>query len=149
MLPVSCYNVFGNAYYSAFGSSNNIYLIIINWIVETLFLIDIVFCFTQEYLDDDTYNLVSDLPTIAKEYLKGNFIFDFFAWIPFNSIFVQNRLYRLFKLLRIPRTTQLIEVTYMKKIMNAIIDRQAEAKSKQGVERFEHKDEGFPIKKTI
>jgi hypothetical protein len=37
----------------------------------------------------------------------------------------------------------------MKKIMNAIIDRQAEAKSKQGVERFEHKDEGFPIKKTI
>ena len=105
MLPVSCYNVFGNAYYSAFGSSNNIYLIIINWIVETLFLIDIVFCFTQEYLDDDTYNLVSDLPTIAKEYLKGNFIFDFFAWIPFNSIFVQNRLYRLFKLLRIPRTT--------------------------------------------
>ena len=149
MLPVSCYNVFGNAYYSAFGSSSNIYIIIIDWIVETLFLIDIVFCFTQEYLDDDTYNLVSDLPTIAKEYAKGNFIFDFFAWIPFNIIYSEHRLYRLFKLLRIPRTTQLIEVTYMKKIMNAIIDRKLEAKSKEGHERFEHKDEGFPIKKTI
>ena len=105
MLPVSCYNVFGNAYYSAFGSSKNIYIIIIDWIVETLFLIDILFNFTQEYLDDETYILVNDLPTIMKEYLKGNFIFDFFAWIPFSMIFKPNRLFRLFKLLRIPRTT--------------------------------------------
>lgn len=123
MMPVSCYNVFGNAYYAAFGSSSNTYVIIVDWVVESLFLADIIFNFTQEYLDDETYMLVSDLPTIAKEYLKGNFIFDLFAWIPFSFIFKADRLYRLFKLLRIPRTTQLIEVTYMKKIMNAIIDR--------------------------
>jgi len=123
MLPVSCYNVFGNAYYSAFGSSNNFYIIIIDYSVETLFLIDILFNFTQEYLDDETYVIISDWPTIVKRYLKSSFIFDFFAWVPFSLIIEPNRLYRLFKLLRIPRTTQLIDVTYMKKIMNAVIDR--------------------------
>ena len=105
MLPVSCYNVFGNAYYSAFGSSTNLYIIIIDWIVEGLFAIDIAFNFTQEYIDDETYSIISDWATIAKRYLKGNFIFDLFAWIPFGFIFAPNRLYRLFKLLRIPRIT--------------------------------------------
>jgi hypothetical protein len=84
MLPVSCYNVFGNAYYSAFGSSSNTYIIVIDWIVETLFLIDIFYNFTQEYLDDETYAIVSDITTIAKRYLLSNFIFDLFAWVPFN-----------------------------------------------------------------
>lgn len=69
MLPVSCYNVFGNAYYSAFGSSNDFYIIVIDWVVESLFLIDILFCFTQEFLDDETYVIVDDLLTIGKRYL--------------------------------------------------------------------------------
>ena len=87
MLPVSCYNVFGNAYYSAFGSSNDLIIQVIDWVVESLFFIDILFNFTQEYLDDETYAIVSDWGTIAKRYLKSSFIFDFFAWVPFNMIF--------------------------------------------------------------
>ena len=128
MLPVSCYNVFGNAYYSAFGSSTDTHIIIIDWIVELLFLIDIFYNFTQEHIDDETYAIVSDITTIAKKYLLGGFIFDFFAWIPFNSIVEPNRLYRLFKLLRIPRTFQLIDVNYMKKILNAVLNRHLNSK---------------------
>ena len=45
MLPVSCYTVFGNAYFAAFGFSTDPYINILNWVVETLFLIDMVFNF--------------------------------------------------------------------------------------------------------
>ena len=45
MLPVSCYNIFGNAYFSAFGYTTNSYMKIVDWVVETLFLIDIFFNF--------------------------------------------------------------------------------------------------------
>lgn len=105
MLPISCYNVFGNAYYAAFGESDNIYMWILDFFVEFLYLIDLGFNFTQEYLDDETYVVISEFTIIAKRYLLGNFIFDFLAWVPFNAIFPPNRLFLLFKLLRIPRIT--------------------------------------------
>ena len=50
MLPVSCYNVFGSAYYSAFGSSNSLEVKIIDWVVESLFLIDILFSVVRFHL---------------------------------------------------------------------------------------------------
>jgi len=50
--------------------------------VETLFLMDMVFCFCQEYLDEETYTVQSDIKTIAKHYLKRSFIFDLLAWLP-------------------------------------------------------------------
>ena len=55
--------------------------------VESLFLLDMAFCFCQEYLDEETYTLVSDLKTIAKHYMKKSFIFDLLAWLPLEIIF--------------------------------------------------------------
>ena len=46
MLPISCYNVFGNAYYAAFGEADSIYMWILDFFVEFLYLIDLGFNFT-------------------------------------------------------------------------------------------------------
>ena len=45
MLIVSCYNIFGNAFYSAFGKSESWHFMILDQCVETLFLLDLLFCF--------------------------------------------------------------------------------------------------------
>ena len=82
-----------------------------------MFLMDIVFTFCQEYLDEETYKVVSDIKLIAINYLKGTFIFDFLAWIPFEWIFSDYhhvRLFRLLKLFRVPRLAALINVDNFK-----------------------------------
>ena len=43
MLLVSCYNIFGNAYYAAFGVPTQFYDVAIDWFVELLFLADMIF----------------------------------------------------------------------------------------------------------
>mmetsp|Transcript_38864 Transcript_38864/g.59066 ORF Transcript_38864/g.59066 Transcript_38864/m.59066 type:complete len:105 (-) Transcript_38864:301-615(-) len=45
MLIISCYNIFGNAYYSAFGVEKTLYFSILDNTVESLFLMDMIFCF--------------------------------------------------------------------------------------------------------
>ena len=76
-------------------------------------------------MDDETYIIVSDLKLICTRYLKGNFVFDFLAWIPFEIIFMDHphRLFRLFKLLRVPRLAQLIDVEQAKQIVNDIFNK--------------------------
>lgn len=84
MLIVSCYNVFGNAYYAAFGMpKDNWGLYIFDYFVEFLFLIDLFCCFVEEYKDEETFTDVSEVRLIAMHYLKGSFIFDLLAIIPF------------------------------------------------------------------
>ena len=86
MLIVSCYNIFGNALYSAFGLSDQPYFWYLDNFVETLFLFDMLFCFCQEYLDEETYTVQSEIKTIAKHYLKKSFIFDLLAWLPIDQV---------------------------------------------------------------
>ena len=81
MLLISCYNIFGNAYYSAFGYSQELWFKIIDNSIESMFLLDMIFCFCQEYKDQETFTIVSDIKTIAKNYVKGSFIFDLLAWL--------------------------------------------------------------------
>ena len=88
---------------------------------------DIVFTFCQEYLDEETYKIVSDIKLIAMHYLKGTFIFDFLAWIPFEYIFAdfhRVRLFRLLKLFRVPRLAALINVDNFKQLINEYYDKQ-------------------------
>ena len=51
-----------------------------------MFLIDFVCCFCQEYHDDETYMVVSDIKKISMHYLKSSCIYDLLAIIPFTSI---------------------------------------------------------------
>ena len=56
----------------------------IEWVTEVLFTIDLFFCFCEEYNDEETYLVISDIKKIAKHYLKSSFIFDLLAILPFN-----------------------------------------------------------------
>ena len=51
MMFISCYNIFGNAYFAAFGVPDLEAIRILNEVVESLFLIDLLLCFVQEYQD--------------------------------------------------------------------------------------------------
>ena len=55
----------------------------VEYITEILFTFDLIFCFMQEYNDTETYRAVKEIKTIAKNYLKGSFIFDLVAILPF------------------------------------------------------------------
>jgi uncharacterized membrane protein len=45
MLFISCYNIFGNAFYSAFGTPQSKGFFILDYLVECLFVLDLIFCF--------------------------------------------------------------------------------------------------------
>ena len=82
MLIVSYYNIFSNAYYSAFGIPESITLKVFDYSLEIFFLFDMICCFCQEYKDEDTYLMVSDIKKIAIKYMKGSFIIDMLALLP-------------------------------------------------------------------
>ena len=124
MLLASCINVFSQGYYSASGNPTELDARIIELITETLFSLDLLFCFLQEYNDVETYRTVREVKTIAKHYLKGSFIFDLLAIIPFYFMFDStnkieyernSRLIKLLKLLRVPRLFALLNVDKIKK----------------------------------
>jgi len=85
------------------------------------------FCFCEEYNDEETYLVVSDIKSIAKHYLKSSFIFDLLAILPFNILIARNqfesvsqyefwqRKFKILKLLRIPRLFELLNVNRVKK----------------------------------
>jgi len=53
-MVTSCYNVYGNAYYAAFGGPSATGEIVVDFIVEILFFLDMLFCFFQEYKEEET-----------------------------------------------------------------------------------------------
>ena len=127
MLFAACYNTFSQAYYAAFNRPNNMYYIIIDYSVEVLFVFDFIFCFCQEFKDEETYTIVSDIKKIAKHYMKGSCLFDLLAILPFELLFISKlsvtmdedaRLFSLLKLLRVPRLFALLNVDRIKQSIN-------------------------------
>lgn len=121
MLIVSCQNIFSNSYYSAFGLPTSMTFNYIDIFIELLFVCDLIFCFCQEYLDDTTYTIEKEFKKIAKHYLKQTFLIDFIACLPITNLFTNpsenTRLWRLLKLLRMPRLAQLLDVEKVKSII--------------------------------
>jgi hypothetical protein len=87
-----------------------------------------IFCFFQEYTDEESYSIISCPTSIIMHYLKGNFIFDFLAWIPIDFLLFETglidvadypnlHLIRVLKMLRIPRLTQLLDVENFKQLI--------------------------------
>ena len=123
MLVAACYNTFTQAYYAAFGFSESFLNLWLDYTIEFLFTLDFIFCFCQEYKDEETYTIVSDIKKIAKHYLRSSCVFDLLAIIPFELIFNDptvsdqkdtSRMYRLVKLLRVPRLFELLNVDRFK-----------------------------------
>ena len=83
MLFASCENTFSQAFQAAFGTFESEYINNLEiYFIEGLFLFDLIFCFFQEFKDEETYTIISDVKKIAKHYLRGSFIFDLLAIIP-------------------------------------------------------------------
>jgi hypothetical protein len=108
VLTIVCvFNVYSNAFYAANGLPHNTMIDnLIDISIEMLFLLDIFFNFFLSYKDEETFEIDVSFLSIAKRYLKKSFFFDFIAWFPIEYIFhnvEKIRIFRLLKLLRIPR----------------------------------------------
>lgn len=57
---------------------------IANYVVDFMFLLDIINIFNSAYYDED-FNLVTSRKIIAKEYIAGWFLVDFFAIVLFDQ----------------------------------------------------------------
>jgi hypothetical protein len=53
-----------------------------------MFFFDMIFCFFQEFQDQETFVMVSEFKIIAKRYAKKSFFFDLIAWIPIDLFFI-------------------------------------------------------------
>ncbi|XP_033641645.1 potassium voltage-gated channel unc-103-like [Asterias rubens] len=61
-------------------------LVVLDLIVDVMFIVDIFINFRTTFIDDVKGEVVSDPPKIAKHYLKGWFVIDVLAAIPFDLI---------------------------------------------------------------
>ena len=75
-------NTVCQAYYAAFGLPTDEAEIALDYAVEALFWLDFLFCFCQEFVDEKSFMVVSDLKAIAKHYLRGSCLYDLLACIP-------------------------------------------------------------------
>ena len=129
----SCYSIFTNAYFAVFGLPMKPVEIIGDSIVEAVFWLDMIFSFFEEYLDEETYLIVTDFKSISRHYVRSVFLFDFTACFPIEYLFSARwetgprvglagsnklRLLRVLKLLRIPRLSQLLNVEKFKELLN-------------------------------
>lgn len=85
-----------------------------------MFLFDMIFCFFQEYIDAESFHKVTNFKIIAKRYARKSFVYDLFAWLPIDMFFKREGVYlfRLLKLLRIPRLFELLDVEKFKQVLN-------------------------------
>lgn len=90
---------------------------VLNTVIDIIFGIDIVLQFKTTYYDSLTGEEIFDKKTIIMEYLKGRFLIDLLATVPFDNIvfmFTQERneilpLFSLLKLIRVTRLGRIIE----------------------------------------
>ena len=110
-------------YYVAFSRPKDQYLIILNFIIEVHFYIDLVISFFCEYIDPETNVPVRDLKMIGKNYLFSWFPIDFISVFPFELLLPEGLstggLTKLFRLFRMPRLIKLIDVGRFKKILKS------------------------------
>jgi len=82
----------------------------------------------QEYQDRETFQRVTDIKKITKEYLKsGWMLIDFLATFPFNVIYEGAFLTRLFRLMRLSKLIKLFEVSKIKRLIKNYYDKSTRA----------------------
>ena len=156
LLLASVYNTFTQGFYSAFGEPHEIYrpeiLPVMQFIDETfeiMFYMDFIFCFLQEYQDQESSVYIGDVTKIAKNYVRGSCLFDLLACLPFSLILggkvdIKARLFRLLKLFRVPRLVELLNVNRIKRNINDYYTKGLVKAVEQNRE-----NETYPILKTL
>jgi hypothetical protein len=92
-------------------------------IVEGFFWLDLCLNFIQSFKNQETYENVTDLKEIAKQYvLKGWFFIDFVSVFPFEYIFTGlGKQTKLFRLARLPRLLKLIDISRFNKMVKSLM----------------------------
>lgn len=98
--------------------------VIINWVIDGCFLVDIIIIFNSAYYDSE-FIIVEDRKMIAKEYLSGWFLVDLLAIIPFEIFITQNEgNYEDFaRIVRIGKISKLIKMTRILRILKIVKER--------------------------
>ena len=98
-------------YRVAFVEKDTMIWIIIDYIVDFFFLIDLILnMFFFAYYDKDE-QLIFSRKQIVKKYLKSWFIVDFIAILPLNLIILGKNYNSLSRLARLPRLYKLLKIT--------------------------------------
>ena len=87
---------------------------VFDWIVDFIFLLDIIITFRTSFINYKGIE-VTNLKEIARSYLKGQFMLDFVATIPIDSIIrtifnTDNHLYEIFGILKLGRILRLNKI---------------------------------------
>ena len=133
ILFLAAYSITVNAYYAAFGTPTNFKQILIDYIVEVFFLLDICFSFCQEFIDQETFNVESNIHAIALNYIKTRFVFDLLAVLPLDLLLKDylgklDKLLRLLKWLRMPRLAIVLDQARFKTIISRFFEARMEAR---------------------
>ena len=103
----------------AFSDDEDLAWTVIDSIVDTVFLVDILLNFFFAYHDDE-YNLIDDrkvavhlfnVQTISKEYLKSWFFIDLVSILPINLLLRTGDFNSLARIARLPRLYRLVKMT--------------------------------------
>ncbi|CDW86372.1 cation channel family protein [Stylonychia lemnae] len=96
--------------------------LIINTIVDCIFLVDIVVNFYSAYMDKE-YEMIDDRKVIVKSYLYSWFIVDLLSIIPFDQIFASASYNRLARVVRIGKIYKIIKMTRLVRMLKIVKER--------------------------
>lgn len=78
---LAIYNCFQIPIIVAFSPEEHLIVLIFNLFTDLMFILDIGFNFRTSYIDEMGEE-ITDLKMIAKNYLRGDFVFDLLASLP-------------------------------------------------------------------
>lgn len=100
--------------------------------VDILFLLDMIVIFNAAYFDDD-FILISDRKRIGLNYLRGWFIIDLFAIIPFDYLIGGSNLNSIVRITRIGKMYKLVKLTRLLRVAKMVKEKSKFAKYMQRI----------------
>ena len=108
--------------YVAFKNPDDPTLNAIDGVVEFMFWLDLLLNFIQSYKHPESLVIVTDLKSIARNYVfKGWFVIDFVSVFPFTLFMSTGQITKLFRLFRLPRLIKLIDISKFQKVLQSLM----------------------------
>ena len=98
--------------------TDSLYYLLLNSVIDILFLVDILITFRTTYIVPSTGNEISEPKAIAKQYLKGRFWMDLLATIPFDLIAGDNPNFQFTTLFGLLKTTRVLRLGRIIRFIN-------------------------------
>jgi hypothetical protein len=109
----------------AFITEDSLTWVIINFLVDFFFFLDIVVIFNTALYDDE-FQIIHDRKKIAIIYIQGWFVIDVLSIIPFDLILQtggSNNMNSMIKIVRIGRMYKLLKLTRLLKMLKLVKER--------------------------